>query len=88
MTLLVVTRDMPPCSFCRQAKLLLQRRSMDFEEVPLEKARELVTIRSVPQVFLDVISEETRIGGFEALSAWIESKEKEDNVERNGSHSA
>lgn len=63
------------CTFCDQAKALLARRDIKFEERKIgdgytrEELLEAVpTARSVPQIFID----EKHIGGFNELQKYLE----------------
>ena len=60
------------CPFCIQAKRLLKKRELDFEEInltgkydELDALKESTKFRTVPQIFV----KETFIGGYEELSA-------------------
>ncbi|AUB82988.1 glutaredoxin 3 [Candidatus Thiodictyon syntrophicum] len=60
-----------PCSYCSRARKLLQRRGIDFTEVPVdrdpEQERQMIErsgSRSVPQVFID----DRHIGGYADLA--------------------
>lgn len=60
------------CPFCIQAKRLLKKRELDFEEInltgkydELDALKERTKFRTVPQIFV----KETFIGGYEELSA-------------------
>lgn len=70
------------CPFCDQAKALLEKRGIEFEERKIgegytrEDLLEAVpTARTVPQIFLD----DKLIGGFTELKAYFA---KEQNVNR------
>lgn len=62
------------CTFCDQAKSLLDQRSIKFEEKKIgdgytkeELLEEIPTARSVPQIIIDG----TVIGGFPELKAFL-----------------
>ncbi len=63
------------CSFCRQAKRLLEKRGISFTDIPVDGAghdrlQEMLNRsnghRSVPQIFAGTI----HIGGYEELAKW------------------
>ena len=65
----------PQCSFCRQAKELLQAKGLDFIDLDVseeparsEFAARLPRARSIPQIFIDG----EHIGGYEDLCIWNE----------------
>jgi glutaredoxin 3 len=66
----VVVYSKEYCSFCKQAKALLQSKKIAFEEIDVtfdavlqEEMHRLSGRRSVPQIFIDGKS----VGGFEEL---------------------
>jgi glutaredoxin 3 len=59
------------CPYCVRAKMLLQRKGIDFEERRIEGSRELMREmlersqrRTVPQIFID----DFHVGGFDDLA--------------------
>ena len=59
------------CPYCVRAKMLLQRKGVDFEERRIEGSRELMREmlarsqrRTVPQIFID----DHHVGGFDDLA--------------------
>lgn len=72
----VFSRD--GCPFCAQAKELLRAACIDFEELVLNRDFQEATIRAVsgettlPQVFVNG----ARIGGSEALAAWMQDQQQ------------
>jgi glutaredoxin 3 len=64
----VYTTD--PCGFCRQAKMLLQSRGIEYREVNLARnpeGREALVARTGQMTFPQVIVGERSIGGFREL---------------------
>jgi len=60
------------CPYCAAARMLLTKKGLDYEEIPVagdeEKREEMERLsgrRTVPQIFID----EQPIGGFDELSA-------------------
>lgn len=59
-----------PCGFCRQAKVLLESRSVDYEEVSLTKdpvGRSNLVARTGQMTFPQIIIGERVVGGFREL---------------------
>lgn len=66
------------CPFCGAARMLLTRKAIEFEDIPvgddpvlLAEMREKSGRRSVPQIFVG----DTHIGGFDELNALDQSGE-------------
>lgn len=62
------------CSFCDQAKKLLEQNGITFEERKIgdgwtkeDLIEQVPTARSVPQIFMD----ETYVGGFQELKQYL-----------------
>lgn len=61
------------CGFCRRAKMVLEERDLDFEEIPIDRdsdLRDRMIQRAggrttVPQIFIDG----RHVGGYEELKA-------------------
>jgi glutaredoxin 3 len=58
------------CSFCMAARMLLKKKGLDYEDIPIggdeelrRKIEELSGQRTVPQIFID----DRPIGGFDEL---------------------
>ena len=59
-----------PCGFCRQAKALLEARSVDYEEISLAKnpeGRANLVQRTGQMTFPQIIVGESVLGGFREL---------------------
>ena len=59
-----------PCGFCRQAKMLLESRGIDYEEVSLAKnpeGRADLVARTGQMTFPQIIVGESVLGGFREL---------------------
>ncbi len=68
----VIVYTTEPCGFCRQAKLLLESRGIEFEEVNLARnpeGREALVARTGQMTFPQVLVGERSIGGFRELLA-------------------
>lgn len=59
------------CPYCSRARHLLQRKGVDFEEIPVDRDREQMEImrrrsrrHTVPQIFID----DRHIGGYDDLA--------------------
>ncbi len=66
----VIVYTTEPCGFCRQAKLLLESRGIEFEEVNLARnpeGREALVARTGQMTFPQVLVGERSIGGFREL---------------------
>jgi glutaredoxin 3 len=61
-----------PCAYCRQAKALLQKRGLDYNEINLAKdaeGRAELANRTGMMTFPQVLVGETLVGGFTELNA-------------------
>ena len=68
----VIVYTTEPCGFCRQAKSLLERRGVHYEEVNLAKdadGRADLVARTGQMTFPQVLVGERSIGGFRELLA-------------------
>jgi glutaredoxin 3 len=67
-TVVVYTTD--PCGFCRQAKMLLQSRGIEYEEINLARSpegREALVAKTGQMTFPQILVGERSIGGFREL---------------------
>jgi len=66
----------PGCPYCARAKAALREAGMGFEEIELDRAVTMRSVRAVagadtvPQAFVDG----ERLGGSEAIAAWLEKR--------------
>ena len=68
----IVVYTTEPCGFCRQAKALLDRRGVDYDEVNLAKdssGRERLVALTGQMTFPQVLVGDRPIGGFRELLA-------------------
>jgi len=67
----VVTREQPPCPYCKVVKNYLNINNIPYKEVPLEEAIDKLQeagIRTVPAIFSDsTLSANVYLGGSEYL---------------------
>jgi len=66
----VIVYTTEPCGFCRQAKVLLESRGVDYEEISLTKdpeGRARLVQRTGQMTFPQIISGERVVGGFREL---------------------
>jgi glutaredoxin 3 len=66
----VILYTTEPCGFCRQAKMLLQSRGVDYSEVNLAKdpdGRADLVARTGQMTFPQIVVGERAIGGFREL---------------------
>jgi glutaredoxin len=67
----VVTRENPPCPYCKMAKNYLKNNNLEFVEVPLEEglpALQRAGVKTVPAIFTEeALTLESYLGGYDYL---------------------
>lgn len=67
MSYILVTRNYPPCPYCKVGKAHLDRQGIAYNEVDISEVPEELGIRSIPMLFKDTLKTESILGGIDYI---------------------